>query len=410
MQESEDQNARASSEKIQRRHMACQQRKKLQQKRLCMVTAFTLTVAILVGIIVNLIVPDRTFSDNENRSLTSLPQFSFSALMDGSYTAALQSYVADQFVGRDGWITLKLNEDRARGVRESNGVYLGKNGYLIEKPADPKEQDVQHNLDAVSAFVKKFSTLHYHMTLVPNAASILSDKLPAHAPVRDQQADLKSVRKRLPAKVVFTDVTAALTAHKEEAIYYHTDHHWTSLGADYAFQAMAPGLGISKPITNYDIYTVTNSFEGTMASKSGCYDTKDSIEVYTPRNSGSSYFVTYEDTHKKSASLYQSAALKTKDKYTVFFGGNHPRITIQTTNNNHKRLLLLKDSYANCFVQFLTPYYEEIVMIDPRYYYDDIGKVISSEDITDVLFLYNLNTYLSDTSLADVLSSATAVK
>lgn len=87
----------------------------------------------------------------------------------------------------------------------------------------------------------------------------------------------------------------------------------------------------------------------------------------------------------------------------MFLGGNHPQVTINTTVNNGKVLLLIKDSYANSFVQFLTPYYEEIVMIDPRYYYESVSSIIDSESVTDVLFLYNCNTYMGDTSLANVL-------
>ena len=87
-----------------------------------------------------------------------------------------------------------------------------------------------------------------------------------------------------------------------------------------------------------------------------------------------------------------------------FFGGNYGLIDIKTVNNNKRCLLLIKDSYANSFVQFLTPYYEHIIMVDPRYYYDDLEQVIASQTVTDVLFLYNMNTYLEDRSLADALT------
>ena len=78
---------------------------------------------------------------------------------------------------------------------------------------------------------------------------------------------------------------------------------------------------------------------------------------------------------------------------------------ITTTADTGRCLLVFKDSYANCMMQFLYPYYEHITMIDPRYYYDNVEKVISSESITDVLFLYNLDTFLSDSSLADTLAT-----
>ena len=208
------------------------------------------------------------------------------------------------------------------------------------------------------------------------------------------------------ANVGWIDVTAALQQHVEEGIYYHTDHHWTSRGAYYAFLDAADDLGISEELKSYNAYTVSTTFEGTLASKSGDHSTTDTIEVFEPVDPGSEFYVTYDDSQEKSRSLFIRSNLDKKDQYTVFFGGNHPRITIETTNNNDRSLLIFKDSYANCFVQFLTPYYEKIILIDPRYYYDDVGAVISSEEITDVLFLYNLSTYLSDTSLADTLNAA----
>ena len=88
----------------------------------------------------------------------------------------------------------------------------------------------------------------------------------------------------------------------------------------------------------------------------------------------------------------------------MFFGGNHAQVDITTTNDTTKRLLIFKDSYANCFVPFLIPYYNEIIMVDPRYYYDNVETLISGKHITDVLFLYNMDTSLTDTSIAGVLA------
>ena len=75
-----------------------------------------------------------------------------------------------------------------------------------------------------------------------------------------------------------------------------------------------------------------------------------------------------------------------------------------------RRLLVLKDSYANCFLPFLAPYYREIVVVDPRYYYDDLAMLVETEEITDVLYLYNANTFFQDTSLAPLLEEAAAAE
>ena len=201
------------------------------------------------------------------------------------------------------------------------------------------------------------------------------------------------------------DVTEALQAHDDEYLYYKTDHHWTSLAAKYAFHALAEPLKI-RPVEEsaYTSYLVSNSFEGTLSSKSGSHAATDSVEIYIP-HTNIDYYVSYADTGEKISSFYRRSALTAKDHYTVFFGGNYSRIDVTTTADTERALLIFKDSYANCMVQFLYPYYDHITIIDPRYYYDNIDLVVKSEGITDVLFLYNADTFLGDTSLADVLLS-----
>ena len=228
----------------------------------------------------------------------------------------------------------------------------------------------------------------------------MTDKLPGHVPLRDQRADIEALGSRLSG-VRFLDVSPALAAHSGEELYYRTDHHWTSLGAFYAFQAMAEGMGIT-PVQDYDIYTVSTTFEGTLSSRSGSHSAKDPVQIYVPKTSVDCC-ATYPDSGKTTASLYSRDALNDKDHYTVFFGGNHPRVDIDTTAGTGRNLLIFKDSYANCLVPFLTPYYDRIILIDPRYYYESADSLVTSEKITDVLFLYNINTFHEDTALAGVL-------
>ena len=305
-------------------------------------------------------------------------------MKDGSWFSDLESYTADQFAGRDFWIALRLRFLKLTGQKESNGVYLCSGDYLMEPPADPPQDS--RNVEAINAFAARHTDLRLNMAVIPNAACILADKLPKNAP-----------------GISFLDVSAALSAHTDGQLYYRTDHHWTSLGARYAFEAMAEKLGIPQPVQNYDTYTVSTTFEGTLASRSGSHAAYDTVELYVPQTD-IEYYVSYGDAAETSATIYDRSALDQKDKYTVFFGGNYPRVDVYTTAETGKTLLLFKDSYANCLMQFLYPYYDHIILIDPRYYYDNVESVISREQVTDVLFLYNANTYFEDTSLADVLN------
>lgn len=387
------------------RAAARKQRRLRQRQKMCRLMGYLLIAAMVLTAVINLFVKDKGFSASENRILAAQPKLTLSGIADGSYMKQAEDYQADQFFARDQWISLKLWEDKLFGRKEANGVYLCKDDYLMEIPAEPNGESVEKNLASINDFAARYSGLNIKMMVVPNAVSVMADYLPKNAPARDQLADLQHIRDGLPANVGFIDVTQTLKDHVDEGMFYRTDHHWTSRGAYYAFLDASDDLGIAQ-LKEYNRYTVTTEFEGTLASKSGSHATTDTIEVYEPVDPGSSFYVTYDDTQEKSCSLFKSACLEEKDQYTVFFGGNYARITIRTTNNNNRCLLIFKDSYANCFIQFLTPYYEEIILIDPRYYYDDAGSVISGENVTDVLFLYNLSTYLGDTSLADTLDAA----
>ena len=361
--------------------------------------AIFLLLCLFAFVIANVLTRDREYSSAENRKLAQLPKFSVSALLDGSYFAAWEDYLADQFVGRDTWITIDLQASRLLGAKEAGGVYLCADDFLMEAPATPEEAAVTRSLDAINAFAARHGDLKISMTVVPNAACVLAEKLPDNAPVRDQRQDIGEIAARLQG-VHFLDVTDALSQHKDEPIYYRTDHHWTSLGAYYAFSDMAAGLGIAQLTEEYDIYPVTDRFEGTLASKSGCHAVTDVIELYVPKTD-IEYYVTVDG--ERTATMYDREKLKEKDQYAVFLGGNDARVDITTTAETGKTLLIFKDSYANCFLQFLLPHYDRIILLDARYYYGDADSVISREGVTDVLFLYNANTFLTDRVLADVL-------
>lgn len=361
-------------------------------------------VILVMCFIINVIKKDESFSEAENRMLAKKPELSWESIKSGKYMSEFETYVSDQFFARNQWITLKLYEDKLLGKKESNGVYLGKKGYLMEVPDKPDWESVEKNIKGITAFSEKYSDIPVYISLVPNAAYILEDKMPYGAPCRDQSKDIKKVTDMAGNSLKWINAADVLKKHAKEEIYYKTDHHWTSLGAYYVFEELAAGMKIENPESNYNIYTVADDFQGTLASKSGYHKSKDLIQVYEPKERSIEYMVMYVEEGEKTTSIYSSECLNDKDKYTVFFGGNHARIDISTTQKERRNLLLFKDSYANCMVQFLLPYYQNIIIIDPRYFYESVDNIIESYSITDVLFLYNVNTFLGDNSIADVLA------
>lgn len=361
---------------------------------------------ILLFGLIGLFSADRAFSDTENRSLAQRPKLTWDGAASGQYGEDLASYTADQFPARNFWVRLNNKFARILGKEEISGVYLCKDDYLIETPSAPNKEELAKNTDAINAFVESHPELNFHVCIVPNAIYVLQDKLPDNAPGQDQAAGIDEIRQRLSG-VSFPDVAEILCAHKDEDLYYRTDHHWTSLAASYAFSQLAPSLNIA-PVSEYDIYTVSDTFEGTLSNKCGIAPKKDVIEIYVPKTDVI-YNVTYSGTSETgeenpvSRSMYVRDCLNDKNQYTVFFGGNYPLVTVDTTADCGRTLLLFKDSYANCMVQFLYPYFDHILMVDPRYYTGSVASLIRQNSVTDVLFFYNYSTFTQDTSLANAL-------
>ena len=376
--------------------------RKVQEKLVGIIFILTL----FLFLIINVIVPDREKSVQENRMLATKPKFRLSSLISGDYDEKVEAYMDDQFVGRDMWRKLKVAVDRIGGSRLENGVYIGTNGQLLEQIEVADENHLAANIKAIKSFSESQSKIPVRMMLVPDAANVLNHSLPALAKPEDQTQMFSMVRKDLGDSVEWIDVSTELNKHKTEKIYYKTDHHWTTLGAFYAFQAAAPSLGIEGDLSGkYVSYAVSDSFNGMLASKSGVnLGEKEQIDIYVPTEEDTDLIVDYVDEGKRSTSLYDSSKLKEKDQYTVFLGGNSSLLDIRTVSTSTKRLLLVKDSFANSFIPFLTPYYREIVVVDPRYYSGTINDLMDSYRISEVLFLYSGNTFFKDNNISGVFA------
>ena len=360
---------------------------------------FLLLIIVLVS---SIILPDTGFSEKENRVLASRPALKLDQLVSGGYEKQFETYENDQFPLRDMWITLKATTDRLMGKVEENGVYLGKNGYLMEGFNAPPQTQYDATVNAMTAFAQKHSDLKQYALIAPNSVNILKSKLPAFAPADDQNPWIDNLQDSLTsAGVTFIDIRDTFTDHKTEDLYYHTDHHWTTLGAYYAYLQAAAVMGIDTSSDSYDKAPVSQTFKGTLSAKSGFRSSEtDEIDVFLPNGDNTlSSVVNYVEEQKKSASFYDTSKLNTRDKYALFFGGNHAQIKISTPTESNNTLLVLKDSYANSFVPFLAQHYRKIIMIDPRYYYGDLEQLLQVENVQEVLYLYNANTFFADTSL-----------
>lgn len=363
-------------------------------------------ILLFLVMIINVIVPDQEKSELENRALEQRPRFNLTTILSGDFMEQWEEYLSDQFVGRDTWRSLKVSLDRLGGARKENDIYIGKDGQLMEDIEVPDDGRLEANLTAIRDFAETYEDIPVTMMLVPDAACILNDSLPAFVRVEDQRQMFSMAERKLGDTVNWVDTVSILNNHKSEKLYYKTDHHWTTQGAFYVFQDAAETLGIEGDVSDdFVSYTVTDSFNGVLAASSGVgLDEMEQIDIYAPTGGDDDVVVNYVDEGRKTTSLYDSSKLETRDKYGVFLGGNTSVVDIRTVSTSQKRLLVVKDSFADCFIPFLAPYYREIVVVDPRYYSGTMQDIMDSYRITDALILYSGNTFFTDNNISGVFT------
>ena len=357
---------------------------------------FLIIMSILIlGIsFLNLIKKDTEFSEMENRYLAQKPVLTLGNLLDSSFGTQYETYVNEQFPFRSQWITGKAIAETLLGKQENNGVIKGKGGYLFPKQLNVEKQ-LKKNVNAIQDFGKAMGAKTY-VSIVPNSYNILRDYLPKGTPNIDQEALIAQCDQTFTREenMINIDIESILMEHKNEYIYYRTDHHWTTLGAYYGYLQFCNAQGLP-PV---DISKLTaNSIE----NFTGTYDAKYKGIGIKP-DTITYYSIPIEkmvvDKEEKS-SLYDLEKTKVRDKYAMFLHGNHPISVIYAKENEHnqgKKLLLLKDSYANSMVPFLTYNYQEIYVVDLRYYTDSIGKLVEDNGIQTIFLLYNFDTLMTD--------------
>ena len=355
--------------------------------------------------LLELIPLEQDFSQKENRPLATRPKFSLEQAADGSFMEKYEAFRTDQFLGRNLWVSHKNRMDLLIGKRESNGVFKGKDHYLLEAIAEADQEKLEANLEAIGDFRAKYEKVPVYLALAPNAANILSDKLPRFAVTKDQEGMFRSISQELGEGVAWVDLSKTLAAHKKEEIYYRTDSHWTTLGAYYASQQLAESMQLDGTKTpKWEKYVVTNIFTGDLSLKSG-YQTgyQESIYIYTAKNEKEMPQIVVDAKEGKTSTLYDRTKLKEMDAYGLFLGGSKGMVNIRTTADTTDRLLLVKDSYANCLIPFLVPYFREIIVIDPEFYEGNLNDIMEENKISRVLFLYSGNTFVQDDKISGVL-------
>ena len=350
----------------------------------------------------DLITPDRAYSELENTTLSQRPSLSsFSADGLNKYFTAYTKYVKDQVVGRDAWIGLQSDvETLVLQKEQSGGILLGKEHMMFPRTyglVSSETRTLPKNTAALEALCQRYPG-KVNVMLVPAASDIYPENVPAGAPLLDEDSYLDSLASTVQsAGGRFVDVRQTLRDHKSNYIYYRTDHHWTTLGAYYAYQQLCDELGLTPfDLSAHKALTAEN-FYGTHYSKARTPNAEpDTITYYDLPNQLTIYNFTgpCQPTDGETTGLYDTAKLDVYDKYAMFLHGNNGLSRIK--GNGTGRILVVKDSYANCFSPFLTANYADIDVVDFRNYNYGLDSLIAANDYDQILVLYSFDSFKSD--------------
>lgn len=358
---------------------------------------------------ISLLKEDIAFSENENRYLAGKPELSVNDLLNGSFETNYEEYIEDQFILRDTWISLKTGFDLVINKKDVNSVYFGKDNYLIEKHDEVELNSSQawKNYYYLQNFVEKYKGLNFEslkVMLVPNSIEIMKNKLPDYLKPYSQKTLISKINNIIGTEYT-VNLAEKLKKHNKEYIYYRTDHHWTTLGAYYAYNIWCDEIGIiPNTLDDFKKTLASDEFYGTIDSKVNIKIKPDSIYLYDLIDEELNYTIKYNGGENTTNSLYNMEALETKDKYSVFLGGNNPLLEIETNVKNGKNLLIIKDSYAHSLVPFLINNFEKITVVDLRYYNLPLSNIINKKMYTDILVLYNIATLSADNNIFKILN------
>jgi len=353
-------------------------------------------------ILLNIFLPVNEFSSQENRYLATFPSFSFEKLVSGEYTANLDEYLNDHFSIRNLLIKIDSLKEQLILKTENKEIYIGEDGNLFEKfkYSEENKQNVEYITNKVNELSKQINKDMYFV-IIPNSTYINQNDLPKYAHVENQEQIISDTYKKMP-NIKTIDVVNKLKANNDEYIFFKTDHHFTSLGAYYVYEEICKEMNIEYPKLNeFNVIKVSSSFLGTYDSKVQIIN-QQTDDIYVYENDLNTKGIIAEYDGNITNSIYNEKYLQEKDKYSYFLNSNNAKVVIKTANTNGKKLLVIKDSYAHIMAQFLVQNFEEVHLIDPRYYRAPISEYIEKNDIDDVLFLYSISNLSTDLGLRTI--------
>ena len=342
-----------------------------------------------------LCLPEQNYSEKEKRYLSEKPKLTWENISTGDFSEEVETYLADHMPGRDFFVGLNAYVDLLTNRQVTKDIYLADGNRLVEKPVVWNEAAARRNMDAINKFAVSVDRPVDFM-LVPSAGYVLQDRVTGlHDPYTDDQI-INRIYDMAGDNLTCRDLLPAFAGAEDPGkLYYRTDHHWTSLGAYTAYSAYMDMLGRQYPAQSEFTVESYQGFLGSTYSRSGLWMIpSEPVELW---KNETAFTVTNGETEQPHDGLFYTERLEELDKYTVYLDGNHSLVTIQNPDAVGKgKLLVIRDSYANCLGAFLANSYESVTLVDLRYYKKPVSELLAGGEYTDVLICYSLSNFMTD--------------
>ena len=402
-----------------------------------------------------------THSEVEKRELAKFPQLTAEALLSGSFFDDINTWFADTFPGRETLVSMGSGIKGMFGLRSQGIVQSDQYGEAdsigtlppsttttttgngttdvnatttttttYSGPKWEPDEDLKGQHEALDNLVidggTAYEYYHFNQSLadgyvqtISRAGSLLGDiktynlivptSIDIMLPPDQQPAGVSSQKDALEyfsawiqhnnPNVKVINPRESLLAHNQEYIYFHSDHHWTALGAYYAYLDFAKAAGLT-PVKLEDAFeTLTfDGFRGTFygtAEAAGYRLSADTVYAYEPKDDVSMEFVQNDGQTLAWPVIMDVTDWAAASKYNCFIGGDQPLATIVNDSiEDDSAIIIVKDSYGNAFTPFLTAHYHTVYVVDPRHFNDVFDQTLSEfaieKGVDAVLFLNNI--------------------
>lgn len=392
--------------------------------------SFLVTILATIGII-SLFAPDAKVSEIENRELTPFPKFSMVSLLEGHFTDSLDLYYSDNFPFREELVQLAATIKDAGGIEDDIKYYqagpaetepqvtmpdttaavradtarapVKKDTVNVAAEYNKSASVVVYNgraiqlfgaageaagdyADMVNLYKETFPELDIYCLVAPTPVDFyLPEEYKKRGNVEEKNIAL--LEGQLDSAVLFVDAYHELQKHTGKYIYFNTDHHWTGLGAYYAYRAFCKTAGITPmELKDFDKKRVKKKFLGSLYSATldkRLRETRDSVEYYKPPVDVRVFRYNKDSARYEKSKLFSNVA-----NYANFIGGDHPVVRIENDSASGE-IMMIKDSFGNAVAPYLSLHFGTVWVVDYRYFEGNLTDLVKTEGIDAILFLHN---------------------